>query len=125
FRDMLLAELQRREPGLMPELRRRAAGWCLRNGSPEEALEYSIAAGGVGGGGGVGAGGGGGGVRGGAGATARGGGGGVEGAGGRDRGTPDGRGAGLAPVGADGAAGRCRAVGRCGGSMAVRGRGAA
>jgi LuxR family transcriptional regulator, maltose regulon positive regulatory protein len=47
FRDMLLAELQRREPGLMPELRRRAAGWCLRNGRPEEALEYSIAAGDV------------------------------------------------------------------------------
>ena len=47
FRDMLLAELQRREPGLTPELRRRAAGWCLRNGWPEEALEYSIAAGDV------------------------------------------------------------------------------
>src|SRR6516165_2466735 len=44
FRDMLLAELQRREPGLMPVLRRRAAGWYLRNGMPEEALEYSIAA---------------------------------------------------------------------------------
>jgi LuxR family transcriptional regulator, maltose regulon positive regulatory protein len=48
FRDMLLAELQRREPGLIPVLRRRAAGWCLRNGSPEEALEYSTAAGDVG-----------------------------------------------------------------------------
>jgi LuxR family transcriptional regulator, maltose regulon positive regulatory protein len=47
FRDMLLAELQRREPGLMPGLQRRAAGWCLRNGLPEEALEYSIAAGDV------------------------------------------------------------------------------
>jgi LuxR family transcriptional regulator, maltose regulon positive regulatory protein len=45
FRDMLLAELQRREPGLMPVLRRRAAGWCLRSGLPEQALEYSIAAG--------------------------------------------------------------------------------
>src|SRR5262249_7712897 len=42
FRDMLLAELQRQEPGLMPELRRRAAGWCLANELPEEALEYSI-----------------------------------------------------------------------------------
>ena len=31
FRDMLLAELERLEPGLMPVLRRRAAGWCLRN----------------------------------------------------------------------------------------------
>ena len=44
---MLLAELQRREPGLMPVLRGRAAGWCLRNGWPEEALEYSMAAGDV------------------------------------------------------------------------------
>ena len=44
FRDMLLAELERREPGLIPVLRRRAASWCLRNGQPEEALEYSIAA---------------------------------------------------------------------------------
>ena len=45
FRDMLLAELERLEPGLIPVLRRRAAGWCLRNGLPEDALEYSIAAG--------------------------------------------------------------------------------
>jgi LuxR family maltose regulon positive regulatory protein len=45
FRDMLLAELNRLEPELMPVLRRRAAGWCLRNGWPEEALEYSMAAG--------------------------------------------------------------------------------
>jgi LuxR family maltose regulon positive regulatory protein len=45
FRDMLLAELERLEPGLIPVLRRRAAGWCLRNGLPEEALEYSMAAG--------------------------------------------------------------------------------
>jgi LuxR family maltose regulon positive regulatory protein len=44
FRDMLLAELQRSEPGLAPVLRRRAARWCLRNGLPEEALEYSMAA---------------------------------------------------------------------------------
>jgi LuxR family transcriptional regulator, maltose regulon positive regulatory protein len=44
FRDMLLAELQRREPSLMPVLRQRAAGWCLQNGLPEAALEYSIAA---------------------------------------------------------------------------------
>ena len=47
FRDMLLAELERLEPGLIPVLRRRAAGWCLRNDLPEEALEYSIAAGDV------------------------------------------------------------------------------
>jgi LuxR family maltose regulon positive regulatory protein len=44
LRDMLLAELRRREPELIPVLRRRAAGWCARNGLPEEALEYSIAA---------------------------------------------------------------------------------
>jgi LuxR family transcriptional regulator, maltose regulon positive regulatory protein len=45
FRDMLLEELHRLEPGLMPVLRRRTAGWCLANDLPEEALEYSIAAG--------------------------------------------------------------------------------
>ena len=44
FRDMLLAELKRQEPELIPCLRRRAAGWYLRNGRPEEALEYSMAA---------------------------------------------------------------------------------
>jgi LuxR family transcriptional regulator, maltose regulon positive regulatory protein len=44
FRDMLLAELGRQEPELIPVLRRRAAGWCLANGLPEEALEYSPAA---------------------------------------------------------------------------------
>ena len=47
FRDMLLAELERLEPGVIPVLRRRAAGWCLANGLPEEALEYSMAAGDV------------------------------------------------------------------------------
>jgi LuxR family maltose regulon positive regulatory protein len=44
FRDMLLAELRRLEPELIPVLRRRAAGWCARNDLPEEALEYSMAA---------------------------------------------------------------------------------
>jgi LuxR family transcriptional regulator, maltose regulon positive regulatory protein len=48
FRDMLLAELERREPGLLPVLCRRAARWCLHNSLPEDALEYSIAAGDVG-----------------------------------------------------------------------------
>jgi len=48
FRDMLLAQLERQEPGLLPALRRRAAGWCEQNGLPEEALEYFIAAGDVG-----------------------------------------------------------------------------
>ena len=47
FRDMLLAELHRLEPDLIPVLRRRAAGWYLRNGWPEEALEYAVAAGDV------------------------------------------------------------------------------
>jgi LuxR family maltose regulon positive regulatory protein len=47
FRDMLRAELHRQEPELVPVLRRRAATWCLSNGAPEEALEYSIAAGDV------------------------------------------------------------------------------
>ena len=47
FRDMLLAELERVEPTLIPVLRRRAAAWCLENNMPEEALEYSIAAGDV------------------------------------------------------------------------------
>ena len=44
FRDMLLAELERTEPGLIPVLRLRAAGWSLDNGLAEEALEYYIAA---------------------------------------------------------------------------------
>src|SRR5262249_58565751 len=47
FRDMLLAELHRETPDLMPVLRRRAAAWSQRNGLPEEALEYSMAAGDV------------------------------------------------------------------------------
>jgi LuxR family maltose regulon positive regulatory protein len=45
FRDMLLAELHRETPGLMPVLQQRAASWCLHNDLPEEALEYCIAAG--------------------------------------------------------------------------------
>ena len=44
---MLLAELERDAPDLIAVLRRRAAGWYLRNGWPEEALEYSMAAGDV------------------------------------------------------------------------------
>jgi LuxR family maltose regulon positive regulatory protein len=47
FREMLLADLERREPGLAPDLRRRAAAWYLRHDLPEEALEYSILAGDV------------------------------------------------------------------------------
>jgi LuxR family transcriptional regulator, maltose regulon positive regulatory protein len=45
FRDMLLSQLERLEPELVPVLRRRAADWCLQNDLPEEALEYSMAAG--------------------------------------------------------------------------------
>ena len=47
FRDTLLAELERLEPGAIPVLRRRAAEWCLRTELPEEALEYFMAAGDV------------------------------------------------------------------------------
>jgi LuxR family maltose regulon positive regulatory protein len=44
FRDMLRAELERTEPGLVPVLRHRAASWCQRHDLPEEALEYAMAA---------------------------------------------------------------------------------
>ena len=44
FRDMLLGELDRGEPALIPALRHRAADWCLDNGRPEDALEYAITA---------------------------------------------------------------------------------
>jgi LuxR family transcriptional regulator, maltose regulon positive regulatory protein len=44
---MLRAELERRDPGLVPALRRRAAAWCLQNDLPEQALEYSMPAGDV------------------------------------------------------------------------------
>jgi LuxR family transcriptional regulator, maltose regulon positive regulatory protein len=47
FRDMLLADLERLEPGLLPVLRRRAAAWCQANDRPEEALGYAMAAGDV------------------------------------------------------------------------------
>jgi LuxR family maltose regulon positive regulatory protein len=45
FREMLLADLERREPGLAASLRRRAAAWYLDHDQPEEAVEYSILAG--------------------------------------------------------------------------------
>ncbi|MDL9979534.1 helix-turn-helix transcriptional regulator [Microbacterium sp. ASV49] len=45
FRDLLRAELERREPGMLDTLRRRAADWHLEHGEPEEAIEYSILAG--------------------------------------------------------------------------------
>ena len=45
FRDMLLAELRRREPDLIPVLHRRAARWFEANGAPGEALEHRMQAG--------------------------------------------------------------------------------
>ena len=45
FREMLQAELERREPELSSALNRRAAAWCNANGQPEVAIEYSVAAG--------------------------------------------------------------------------------
>jgi LuxR family maltose regulon positive regulatory protein len=47
FRDMLLAELEGQEPGLISVLRHRAAAWYLRSDLPQEALEYFMAAGDV------------------------------------------------------------------------------
>jgi LuxR family maltose regulon positive regulatory protein len=47
FRDMLLAQLERQAPDLIPVLRRRAAQWFLRNDQPETALEYFMVAGDV------------------------------------------------------------------------------
>ncbi len=44
FRELLLAELQRREPHLVSELRQRAAQWCEDNGFPEAAIDYAQAA---------------------------------------------------------------------------------
>jgi LuxR family maltose regulon positive regulatory protein len=45
FREMLAAELERREPELPATLSRRAAAWCKANGQPENAIDYSAAAG--------------------------------------------------------------------------------
>ena len=47
FRDMLLAELERREPELAAELHRRAAAWCVENHFPDWAIDHSSAAGDV------------------------------------------------------------------------------
>jgi len=47
FRDMLLAELRRQEPGLMLVLYRRAAQWYENHGVPGEALGYWMRAGDV------------------------------------------------------------------------------
>jgi LuxR family maltose regulon positive regulatory protein len=47
FREMLLAELDRLEPGLAAVLHRRAAAWLDRQGEPEAAIEQASAAGDV------------------------------------------------------------------------------
>jgi LuxR family transcriptional regulator, maltose regulon positive regulatory protein len=45
FREMLQAELERREPAVAATLSRRAASWCEASGQPEAAIEYAAAAG--------------------------------------------------------------------------------
>jgi LuxR family maltose regulon positive regulatory protein len=45
FRDLLRSELEHREPGLVPELDRRATTWCQAHGMLEPALHYAHAAG--------------------------------------------------------------------------------
>ena len=45
FRQLLYAELTRREPGLIPVLHSRAAAWFEANGRPETAIEHAQAAG--------------------------------------------------------------------------------
>ncbi len=44
-RDFLRSELERRQPGLVSVLNRRAADWCEANGAPEAAVDYAAAAG--------------------------------------------------------------------------------
>jgi LuxR family maltose regulon positive regulatory protein len=41
FRDLLRAELKRRDPELLTTYLRRAAGWCEQHGSPGEAFAYA------------------------------------------------------------------------------------
>jgi LuxR family maltose regulon positive regulatory protein len=45
FHELLLAELDRREPDLVPALHARAASWCEANGQPESAIDHAQAAG--------------------------------------------------------------------------------
>ena len=45
FRDLLGAELQRRQPEPIPELHRRAAAWCETNGLEETAIDHAQASG--------------------------------------------------------------------------------
>jgi LuxR family maltose regulon positive regulatory protein len=45
FRELLSAELARREPELVPALHARTASWCEANGLPEAAIDHAQAAG--------------------------------------------------------------------------------
>jgi LuxR family transcriptional regulator, maltose regulon positive regulatory protein len=45
FGELLRAELQRREPELVPRLHVRAAAWCEANGLPQTAIDHAQAAG--------------------------------------------------------------------------------
>ncbi|HJW60853.1 MAG TPA: LuxR family transcriptional regulator, partial [Actinomycetota bacterium] len=45
FGELLRAELERREPDLVPQLHGRAAVWCEANGLPETAIDHAQAAG--------------------------------------------------------------------------------
>jgi LuxR family transcriptional regulator, maltose regulon positive regulatory protein len=45
FREFLKRELERREPGAISTLNRRAAAWCEESGAPETAIEYAFAGG--------------------------------------------------------------------------------
>jgi LuxR family transcriptional regulator, maltose regulon positive regulatory protein len=45
FQELLRAELNRREPDLVPQLHARAASWCEANGLPETAIDHAQAAG--------------------------------------------------------------------------------
>jgi LuxR family maltose regulon positive regulatory protein len=45
FHDLLRADLERREPQLVPRLHARAAAWCEANGLEETAIEHAQAAG--------------------------------------------------------------------------------
>jgi len=45
LREALLADLEREEPGFVPELHRRASVWFEDEGQPEEAIEQAFAAG--------------------------------------------------------------------------------
>jgi LuxR family transcriptional regulator, maltose regulon positive regulatory protein len=45
FQELLLTELDRREPELVPQLHARAASWCEANGLAESAIDHAQAAG--------------------------------------------------------------------------------